>query len=397
MEDEAEMQEYLTRYNVQSLMKDILVQLCIHRPDHPLQFVRNYTDHLLAGNSGKSYVDNGKDYVLNARTSTNGDDEEEREGEHHVHFQVENTDVEDVTARRATEMTRRRCAVSASVMTEEDLESTERKVIPKDYKTMQALEKAIKKNILFGHLDDGERSEVFDAMFFTHYDEGDVIINQGDDGDNFYVMDSGEVEVWTQRPNEEPKLVSNIGSGGSFGELALIYGTPRAATVKAKTDVGVWAIDRDSYRRILMGSTMRKRKMYESFLQKVPILDSLDHWELLTVADSLEPANFHDGEVIVKQGEAGDVFYIIVEGTAIVKQRKSAKDAEVVVGKLGPSNYFGEVALLTDRPRAATVIAKGDLKCVKLDRDRFERVLGSCEDILRRNIAQYNSYVSLVV
>ena len=64
------------------------------------------------------------------------------------------------------------------------------------------------------------------------------------------------------------------------------------------------------------------------------------------------------------------------------------------------SNFFsptGEIALLLDRPRAATVVARGPLKCVKLDRARFERVLGPCGDILKRNIGQYNSYVSLSV
>ena len=60
-------------------------------------------------------------------------------------------------------------------------------------------------------------------------------------------------------------------------------------------------------------------------------------------------------------------------------------------------SFAGEIALLLDRPRAATVIAKGPLKCVKMDRCRFERVLGPCADILKRNIAQYNSYVSLTV
>lgn len=65
---------------------------------------------------------------------------------------------------------------------------------------------------------------------------------------------------------------STVGEGGSFGELALIYGTPRAATVKAKTEVKLWGIDRDSYRRILMGSTIRSRKMYQDFLCRVPIL-----------------------------------------------------------------------------------------------------------------------------
>ena len=67
------------------------------------------------------------------------------------------------------------------------------------------------------------------------------------------------------------------------------------------------------------------------------------------------------------------------------------------VGKLAPSEYFGEVALLLDRPRAATVVARGPLRCVRLDRGRFERVLGPCADILKRNISKYNSYVSISV
>lgn len=145
-------------------------------------------------------------------------------------------------------------------------------------------------------------------------------------------------------------MVTTICEGGSFGELALIYGTPRAATVKARTDVKLWGIDRDSYRRILMGSTIRKRKMYEEFLSRVSILgrflfllnyfletivisfffflffnsiESLDKWERLTVADSLELVNFEDGDTIVKQGEPGDDFYIIVEGCAVVLQQKA--------------------------------------------------------------------------
>merc|ERR1711997_191376 len=144
---------------------------------------------------------------------------------------------------------------------------------------------------------------------------GEVIIQQGDEGDNFYIIDTGEVEVYV---NGEKVLT--IGEGASFGELALIYGTPRAATVKASTssDVKLWGIDRDSYRRILMGSTIRKRKMYEEFLSKVSILENLDKWERLTVADALEAVSFEDGDVVVTQGESGNDFFIIVEGTAIV-------------------------------------------------------------------------------
>jgi len=152
-------------------------------------------------------------------------------------------------------------------MTEEEATNYVKKVVPKDYKTMEALAKAIAKNVLFSHLDENERSDIFDAMFPVAATPGEVIIQQGDDGDNFYVIDQGEVEVFV-----DGNMVIVIGEGGSFGELALIYGTPRAATVKAKSEVKLWGLDRDSYRRILMGSTIRKRKMYEEFLSKVSIL-----------------------------------------------------------------------------------------------------------------------------
>lgn len=160
-------------------------------------------------------------------------------------------------------------------------------VVPKDYKTMAALSKAIAKNVLFSHLDENERSDIFDAMFPVNCLQGEAIIQQGDEGDNFYVIDHGEVEVSRSTPSRRipiqfsrhlqqvfvnNDMVTTIQEGGSFGELALIYGTPRAATVRAKTDVKLWGIDRDSYRRILMGSTIRKRKMYEEFLSRVSIL-----------------------------------------------------------------------------------------------------------------------------
>lgn len=161
----------------------------------------------------------------------------------------------------------RRGAVSAEPFSEEDATSYVKKVVPKDYKTMAALSKAISKNILFAHLDDNERSDIFDAMFPVVHCAGETIIKQGDEGDNFYIIDSGEVAVYVNN-----ELVTTISDGGSFGELALIYGQLRAATVKAKTDVKLWAIDRDTYRRILMGSTIRKRDMYQEFLSKVSIL-----------------------------------------------------------------------------------------------------------------------------
>jgi cAMP-dependent protein kinase regulator len=263
---------------------------------------------------------------------------------------------------------------------------------PKSPETLQALEEALRTNVLFAHLEEDERRQVFDAMVEVKFHANDVIIQQGDEGDNFYVVESGECEIWIAKEGSPPQRVSVVREGGSFGELALIYGTQRAATVKAATDVTLWAIDRVTYRRILMGATIKKRKMYEGFLEKVPILAPLNHWERLTVADALEPEIYHDGEVIIRQGERGDSFFIIVDGETKVSQ--VTEQGEVEVARLYPSSYFGEIALLTDRPRAATVTAVGNVKVVKMDRDRFNRVMGPCEEILRRNMEIYNQYIS---
>ena len=204
----------------------------------------------------------------------------------------------------------RRGGVSAGAITEAEIGSYQRKIVPKDPETMAALKKSLEKNVLFSHLDEAETKDIFDAMFSVAAKAGEDIITQGDkDGDNFYVIDHGVVDILVN----SSKVVS-LKDGDSFGELALIYGTPRAATARAASDVSIWGLDRDSYRMILMGSTIRKRKIYEELLGKVSILSSLEDWERMTIADSLVPVTFEDKEVIMRQGEPGEEFFIIVSG-----------------------------------------------------------------------------------
>ncbi|KAM4890212.1 cAMP-dependent protein kinase type I-alpha regulatory subunit isoform 1-T3 [Sylvia borin] len=219
---------YIQKHNIQQLLKDCIVQLCTVRPERPMGFIREYFERLEKEETKQ---------LLNQLKSGSRSDSREDEIS-------PPPPLNPVVKYRS-----RRGAISAEVYTEEDAASYVRKVIPKDYKTMAALAKAIEKNVLFTHLDDNERSDIFDAMFPVTYIAGETVIQQGDEGDNFYVVDQGEMDVYV---NSE--WATSVGEGGSFGELALIYGTPRAATVKAKTNVKLWGIDRDSYRRILMAS-----------------------------------------------------------------------------------------------------------------------------------------------
>jgi len=267
-------------------------------------------------------------------------------------------------------------------------------ILPKDEKTMESLSKAGDKNALFSHLGKEECHDIFDAMFLCSANSGDTIIQQGDDGDNFYIIDQGKVDIFVN----SVKVVSLV-EGGCFGELALIYGKPRAATVKAVTDVKLWAIDRDSYRRILMDYVMRKRKLWGEFLSTVPVLENLDKWERLAFCDAIETVSFEDGKKVVEQGDQGDNFYIIVEGSARVTKyatddletQSPTEDGEIhEIGQLEATDYFGEIALLTETPRRATVTASGTLKCIVLDLALFERVLGAYSHILLENMKRYD-------
>ena len=181
--------------------------------------------------------------------------------------------------------------------------------VPKDSRSKDSLTRVFNSNLFFSHLNADEREKITNALFQETFQPGDVIMRQGDEGDNFYIIDQGRVKV---KINDE--VVTEISEGGSFGELALIYGTPRAATVVAMTKLTLWGIDRDSYRSILMESTRSRREMYEDFLSKVSILEKLYDWERMTIADALEEVEFSDGVDVVREGEEGEDFYIIVQG-----------------------------------------------------------------------------------
>ena len=150
------------------------------------------------------------------------------------------------------------------------------------------------------------------------------VISQGDAGDFFYVVEKGSFDVHVnpsgtiQRgPDGLGDKVGNIQAGGSFGELALMYNAPRAATViSVEAPCTLWALDRITFRRILMESTFARRRMYESFLEEVPLLSSLTPYERSKIADALETQKFAPGEIIIKEGDPGHSFYLLESGEA---------------------------------------------------------------------------------
>ena len=252
------------------------------------------------------------------------------------------------------------------------------------------LKTAVSGNFLFSHLDDEQTSQVLGALVEKPIPKKDIkVITQGDVGDYFYVVEKGAFDVYvnstgTVQPGLEGmgSKVATVQPGGSFGELALMYNAPRAATVvSTEGDSCLWALDRVTFRRILMDSTFQRRRMYEHFLAEVPLLSTLNSYERSKIADALDTQKYPPGTTIIKEGEPGEAFFILESGEANVFKRGIEKP----VKEYKKGDYFGELALLNDAPRAASVISKTEVKVATLGKDGFQRLLGPVEGIMRRN------------
>ncbi|KAH9173448.1 cyclic nucleotide-binding-like protein [Lactarius sanguifluus] len=320
----------------------------------------------------------------------------------------------------------RRTSVSAEPISVDSENHQPLPVYPKTEDQLRRIRASTKNNFLFRDLDEEQETGVLNAMRETHVTAGQVVIRQGDVGDYFYVVESGLLHCYIRTPqppsgrhpwgssNPPPdeeedsqfgKLVQKCTPGTSFGDLALMYGHPRAASVVAVEPSTLWCLDRITFRTIILNAAHRRRTMYEQFLSTVTLLSSLSPTERSKIADALVSQAHEDGEPVVRQGEMGDTFFFVEEGEAEVTKTHQGDDGEtreIVVGHLSRGDYFGELSLLRLAPRAATVRAirrpvdsnLPGLKVAGLDAQAFTRLLGPLREIMERNAGTYGNYGS---
>ncbi|OHT07230.1 cAMP-dependent protein kinase type I-beta regulatory subunit [Tritrichomonas foetus] len=265
------------------------------------------------------------------------------------------------------------------------------KKVPKDETTFNALIATTKKVDLFSFLQDEQRHALVSAMFKKEFSDKEVIIREGDAPDNFYIIEKGKTKIYKKNEQGIDNLVATSTAGQYFGELALISGSTRAATVVADGDVVCWAIDQTTYLGLLKEQHGLKRQRYKQLLKNVSFLKVLQEYEILLVADALQSYTAKPDEVIVRQGDNGDEFFIIMNGECRIlkKDEKTGEDKEI--GTLKQGSYFGEVALLRNTPRTATIQAVGEVKLIKLDRKSFHRLLGPCAQLFQENMKHYDN------
>jgi CRP-like cAMP-binding protein len=226
----------------------------------------------------------------------------------------------------------------------------------------------------------------------VNYEAGHVIIRQGDIPDKFYIITSGEVEVIRHNDEGQEEVIDHLGLGEYFGEVGLVKWIRRIATIRATTDVELIAMDYDAFASWVGRSEMLQQEIDEIVNQRLQVEDNPQPVKSLpapgterkAVAEQKttvspkksitgEPGGTHfypAGTEIIHQGDLADTFYIILDGS--VEVFKTLPDGqEFHIARLAAGSYFGEIGIMENRRRMASVRALSDVRVVAFDRETF--------------------------
>jgi CRP-like cAMP-binding protein/Fe-S-cluster-containing hydrogenase component 2 len=192
------------------------------------------------------------------------------------------------------------------------------------------------------------------------------------------------IDASVDLPYDNP--IAELGPGEMFGEMTCMSFYPRSATVRAKTDCVMLEMLRNVLDILQRNKTFRaqlehnyRARALDSHLRSVPIFapltkDFVDH-----LRDRVELLRFSPGQVICRQGDPADSFYLIRIG--FVKVSEDKLGGELVLAYLARGGYFGEIALLTGSPRSATCTALDHVEVVRISAEDFQLMLDKFPDI----------------
>lgn len=230
----------------------------------------------------------------------------------------------------------------------------------------------------------GDELEAFiDSLQLRHVDAEELIFREGDHGNYLYLIGMGSVLLRAKDSQGRKRVFSHLCEGDFFGEYAFMSRVPHSDEAIAETDCSVLMIDRITFDEWVekypgIQSTIEdfyRQRVLARVLAITPVFEGVPTDARLALADHFQLRTFEKGGVVVREGEAGDTFYLIRSGSVDLSTSGMGKGGDqVALGKMGEGDFFGEVALLTDKPRTATVVAREKAELMELARADFEEI-----------------------
>jgi cAMP-dependent protein kinase regulator len=215
----------------------------------------------------------------------------------------------------------------------------------------------------------------------TTVPKGQVIIEEGAEGAEAYILARGELEARKNIKDGEPIVLSRLTAGSLFGEMALLSRAPRAASVVACRPSIVLVARKEALDVVAeqypeVGSTLSeycRRRMIQNLVRTSAILKAVVPEERPELIESFVTRSFEPGDVLISQNETANGLYLIASGDVSVVRQEGSE--QLMLSTLGPGDIVGEVSLVLRKPSTATVIAHHPTLALHLPREDFLAII----------------------
>lgn len=238
----------------------------------------------------------------------------------------------------------------------------------------------------FRDLDEATLGDLQSHLTPVTLSAGEALFHQDEPGDSMYVLARGNLDVTVDNEDGSAVRIDRLGPGASVGEMALLSGQPRTATVTAGSDAQLVCLTRAGFEALAQEHPQLISEFTRSMIPRWQraqlagvlsgLFGDLGAQSLIEYQKWLQWRHLSTGEVLFHQGEEEEAMYVVVNGRLRYEARD--EDGHVVArGEAGPGQTIGEFALFSDEPRSATVQALRESNVVRLDRTLFQQMVQS--------------------
>ncbi|HEY6006185.1 MAG TPA: cyclic nucleotide-binding domain-containing protein, partial [Anaeromyxobacter sp.] len=226
------------------------------------------------------------------------------------------------------------------------------------------------------------------AMALRRVNEGDVVLREGESGTSFYVVATGKLAVSKRDDRGEAVVLARLGEGDFFGEMALLSGAPRAATVISEEPCELLEFRPDALLGIAgkhpqLATSLRRfyrQRLLANAMATSPIFRPFPKADRKLIMERFRSREVADGEIVIHEGEPSDGLYVVLDGAVNVVKRRDA--AEVLVSQLREGDLFGEMSCLRKAPASASVVVRRAGTLLRLPRKDFDDLVSTYPQIL---------------
>ncbi len=266
-----------------------------------------------------------------------------------IRSEKEKVDAEGKILKRDEKEKKKKINLADKLPKEDNYEETMLKVIKKHNNQstdFTLINDCLMKHFFMKKLDKDARGEIIKQMSLCEVQEGAYVCKQGTMGFYFFIIKEGNFNVEINN-----HVLKTLNTGESFGELALIHGANRSASIKSLSKSLVYVMERKHFRKIVDHIRMINYEENKKFITSIPILNGMDNDLKAVLANNLIKEYYDPGQYIVREGEDANCMFIVKDGTVTCSKEGR------IVRSLNKGDHFGEVSILTGGKRTLDVIA----------------------------------------